>query len=65
MMEFSTVIPMSPAPLRVAVAGLGFGRKVIVPAVRATASTTVAALWHPDPHKAGGGCPGGGGAGVQ
>lgn len=38
-------------PLRVAVAGLGFGRKVIVPALRATASTTVTALWHPDPHK--------------
>ena len=39
-------------PLRIAVAGLGFGRKVIVPALRATASTTVTALWHPDPHKA-------------
>lgn len=38
-------------PLRVAVAGLGFGRKVIVPALRATASTTVTALWHPDPQK--------------
>ena len=43
----------SPAPpLRVAVAGLGFGRKVIVPALRATASTAVTALWHPDPQKA-------------
>ena len=43
----------SPArPLRVAVAGLGFGRKVIVPALRATASTTVTALWHPDHQKA-------------
>lgn len=42
----------SPAPpLRVAVAGLGFGRKVIVPALRATASTTVTALWHPDRQK--------------
>ena len=40
-----------PSPLRVAVAGLGFGRKVIVPALRATAATTVTALWHPDPHK--------------
>ena len=38
-------------PFRVAVAGLGFGRKVIVPALRATASTTVTALWHPDPQK--------------
>ncbi|WP_074457285.1 Gfo/Idh/MocA family protein [Candidatus Synechococcus spongiarum] len=44
---------ISPAPpMRVAVAGLGFGRKVIVPALRATASTVVTALWHPDPQKA-------------
>ena len=42
---------MNPSPLRIAVAGLGFGRKVIVPALRATASTTVTALWHPEPQK--------------
>ena len=38
-------------PLRVAVAGLGFGRNVILPALRATESTTPACLWHPDPQK--------------
>ena len=42
---------MPPSPLRVAVAGLGFGRNVILPALRATESTTPTCLWHPDPQK--------------
>ena len=44
------MVSMTP-PFRLAVAGLGFGRKVILPALRATAATTVTALWHPDPQK--------------
>ena len=35
------------SPLRVAVAGLGIGEKVHLPALRAGASTTPVALWHP------------------
>ncbi|MCP9883650.1 Gfo/Idh/MocA family oxidoreductase [Synechococcus sp. ATX 2A4] len=35
------------APLRVAVAGLGFGEKVHLPALRASGSTEPVALWHP------------------
>lgn len=34
-------------PLRVAVAGLGFGEAVHLPALRACPSTTPVALWHP------------------
>ena len=37
--------------LRIAIAGLGFGRKVILPAARAATAVTPTALWHPDPHK--------------
>jgi len=42
---------LPPPPLRLAVAGLGFGRKVILPALRATETTTATALWHPDSQK--------------
>ncbi len=35
------------APLRVAIAGLGFGEKVHLPALRACAHTEAVALWHP------------------
>lgn len=35
------------APLRVAVAGLGFGEKVHLPALRASGATEPVALWHP------------------
>ena len=35
------------APLRVAVAGLGFGEKVILPALRDCPGTEPVALWHP------------------
>ncbi len=35
------------APLKVAVAGLGFGEKVHLPALRACAGTEPVALWHP------------------
>jgi predicted dehydrogenase len=37
------------APLRVAVAGLGFGEKVILPALRDGPLTEPVALWHPRP----------------
>ncbi len=40
------------APLRVAVAGLGFGEKVILPALRDCPSTDPVALWHPRPERA-------------
>ncbi|RCL53715.1 MAG: gfo/Idh/MocA family oxidoreductase [Synechococcus sp. MED-G71] len=36
-----------PRPLGVAVAGLGFGEKVHLPALRACAATEPVALWHP------------------
>lgn len=38
---------MAPAPLRVAVAGLGFGEKVHLPALRDCPLTEPVALWHP------------------
>jgi predicted dehydrogenase len=37
----------SPAPLRVALAGLGFGEKVLLPALRDCPATEPVALWHP------------------
>jgi predicted dehydrogenase len=40
------------APLRVAVAGLGFGEKVILPALRDGPSTQPVALWHRRPERA-------------
>ena len=40
-------LPPGTAPLRVAIAGLGFGEKVHLPALRACASTEAVALWHP------------------
>jgi predicted dehydrogenase len=40
------------APLRVAVAGLGFGEKVILPALRDCPVTEPVALWHPRPERA-------------
>lgn len=40
------------APLRVAVAGLGFGEKVILPALRDCPGTDPVALWHPRPERA-------------
>jgi predicted dehydrogenase len=40
------------APLRVAVAGLGFGEKVILPALRDCPGTEPVALWHPRPERA-------------
>ncbi|WP_216903516.1 Gfo/Idh/MocA family protein [Synechococcus sp. CCY 9618] len=39
-------------PLRVAVAGLGFGEKVILPALRDCPATEPVALWHPRPERA-------------
>lgn len=38
-------------PLGVAVAGLGFGEAVHLPALRACAGTTPVALWHPRPER--------------
>jgi predicted dehydrogenase len=38
-------------PLRVAVAGLGFGETVHLPALRACPHTTPVALWHPRPER--------------
>lgn len=40
------------APLRVAVAGLGFGEKVILPALRDAPGTEPVALWHPRSERA-------------
>ncbi|MCX5942639.1 MAG: Gfo/Idh/MocA family oxidoreductase [Cyanobacteria bacterium] len=40
-------VPGRAAPLRVAVAGLGFGEKVHLPALAACALTEPMALWHP------------------
>ena len=37
--------------LRIAIAGLGFGRKVILPAARAATALTPTALWHPSRDK--------------
>ena len=39
------------SPLRVAIAGLGIGEKVHLPALRACAGTTPVALWHPRPER--------------
>ncbi|MFZ9754089.1 MAG: Gfo/Idh/MocA family protein [Cyanobium sp.] len=39
--------PASPPPLRVALAGLGFGEKVLLPALRDCPATEPVALWHP------------------
>ena len=38
---------MSPQPLGVAVAGLGFGEKVHLPALAAASDLEPVALWHP------------------
>jgi predicted dehydrogenase len=38
-------------PLRVAIAGLGFGEKVHLPALRACAHSEPVALWHPRPER--------------
>ena len=38
---------MSPQPLGVAVAGLGFGEKVHLPALAAATDLEAVALWHP------------------
>ena len=40
------------SPLRVAVAGLGFGEKVILPALRDAPGTEPVALWHPRAERA-------------
>jgi len=42
---------MTPVPLRVAVAGLGFGEKVHLPALRDCPATEPVALWHPRPER--------------
>ena len=42
---------MADSPLRVAIAGLGFGEKVHVPALRDCPSTEPVALWHPRPER--------------
>ncbi|MFM1811643.1 MAG: hypothetical protein RLZZ336_581 [Cyanobacteriota bacterium] len=42
---------MSKAPLRVAVAGLGFGEKVHLEALRASPDWEPVALWHPRPER--------------
>lgn len=42
---------MSPRPLRVAIAGLGFGEKVHLPALRDCPLTEPVALWHPRPER--------------
>ena len=39
--------PIAAAPLRVALAGLGFGEKVLLPALRDSPLTEPVALWHP------------------
>ena len=38
---------MSPEPLGVAIAGLGFGEKVHLPALAAATDLEAVALWHP------------------
>ena len=40
---------MSAPPLKVAIAGLGFGEAVHLPALRACPGTEPVALWHPRP----------------
>jgi predicted dehydrogenase len=40
-----------PPPLRVALAGLGFGEKVLLPALRDCPGTDPVALWHPRPSR--------------
>jgi len=42
-----TASPSSPRPLGVAIAGLGFGEKVHLPALRDCPLTEPVALWHP------------------
>jgi predicted dehydrogenase len=42
---------MSRSPLRVAIAGLGFGEKVHLPALRDCPQTEPVALWHPRPER--------------
>lgn len=42
---------MSPRPLRVAIAGLGFGEKVHLPALHDCPDTEAVALWHPRPER--------------
>jgi len=42
---------MSATPLRVAIAGLGFGEKVHLPALRDCPLTEPVALWHPRPER--------------
>ena len=42
---------MSAPPLKVAVAGLGFGEAVHLPALRACPGTEPVALWHPRPER--------------
>ena len=42
---------MTPDPLRVAIAGLGFGEKVHLPALRDCPATEPVALWHPRPER--------------
>ena len=40
-------MPEAPPPLKVALAGLGFGEKVLLPALRDCPATEPVALWHP------------------
>ena len=42
---------MSAPPLKVAIAGLGFGEAVHLPALRACPGTEPVALWHPRPER--------------
>jgi len=46
-----TGVPGGAAPLRVAVAGLGFGEQVHLPALSACPLTEPVALWHPRPER--------------
>ncbi len=48
-MSSTTALPAR--PLQVAIAGLGFGETVHLPALRACAGTTPVALWHPRPER--------------
>ena len=53
------------APLGVAIAGLGFGEKVHLPALRACAHTEAVALWHPRRERLQAACSGSGIAGYE
>jgi predicted dehydrogenase len=53
------------APLGVAIAGLGFGEKVHLPALRACAHTEAVALWHPRRERLQAACSGSGIAGHE